>query len=121
MKRNKGENMNEETFIKKMGVQSLFLAILAFAFSYGILVYNTAFLGISPFYYALVCAMLGGLQLIIAFDWYNDGARNRPFGLIPLYLIGIIIGAVIFFLIIVHIPLDLISQITSILKIEAVR
>ena len=109
--------VSEETFIKKMGIQSLIGAIIMFAISYAILIYNTGFLGISPFYYALICSMLGGLQLIIAFDWYNDGAHKRPFGLVPLYLIGLVIGVIIFYLVILNLPLDIVN----ILKIEAVR
>lgn len=92
-----------------------------FVVSYACLAFNIHYFGIEPFYYGLVCAMLAGLQLIVAFDWYNDGVKNRSFGLFTLYFIGLIIGAVIFYLLICNLPLNIFSQLASILKIEAVR
>ena len=94
----------ELIFIKKMSKQSLILAIIAFIFSYLIRMFDLKFFVIGLFYVSLIFSMFGGLELIIAFDWYFDGKRNRPFGIIPLYLIGLIAGVIIFYLIILNIP-----------------
>ena len=110
-------DFNDENFTSKMGIRSVIGAIVMFILSIYCRLYDLSFLGISSFYYALICSMFGGLQLIIGFDYYNNGAKNRPFGLIPLYLIGLVLGVIIFYLVILNVPLDLVS----ILKIEAVR
>lgn len=98
----------ELIFIKKMSKQSLILAIIAFIISYIIRMFDLNYI-FSSFYASLIFSMLGGLELIISFDWYFDGRRNRPFGILPLYLIGLIAGVIIFYLIILNIPINLFS------------
>lgn len=110
-------DFDDENFTSKMGMRSVIAAIIMFIISICFRLYDVSYFGISSFYYALFCSMFGGLQLIIGFDYYNNGAKNRPFGLIPLYVIGLVLGVIIFYLVILNVPLD----ITSILKIEAVR
>ncbi|WP_298523258.1 hypothetical protein [uncultured Methanobrevibacter sp.] len=110
-------DFNDENFTSKMGIRSVIAALVMFIFSFYFRLYDFSYFGISSFYLALFCSMFGGLQLIIGFDYYNNGAKYRPFGLIPLYLIGVVLGVIIFYLVILSIPLD----IASILKIEAVR
>ncbi len=113
--------MNLTDFNKTMGMQSLFGAIVMFIIAIFLRCYSVAYFGIGSDISSLICCVLGGVTLIIAFDYYNNGAVERPFGLIPLYLTGIILGAIIYYLVIANIPLDFLTQVQSFLRIEAVR
>jgi hypothetical protein len=111
----------DKDFTRKMAMQSIIFAIFIFAAAIYVMINNFSFFGIDAFYYSLICSIVGGVQLIIAFDYYNNGAVERPFGLVPLYLTGAILGVIIFYLVILNITPDMIAQVMSTLKIEAVR
>lgn len=113
--------MELEDVNKTMGLQSLFGAIVLFVVAICYKCFSYAYFGIDPYIGSLICSIMCGVTLIIAFDYYNNGVEERPFGLIPLYLIGIILGVIIYYLVIVNVPMDLITQAQSFLKIEAVR
>jgi hypothetical protein len=114
-------DLTSTSFRKNMSFQSIIFAIILFGVSIYCHCYNISFFGIDSFYYALISSVIGGLELIIAFDYHANGAIERPFGILPLYLIGMVLGAIIFYLVISNISLDLITQIQTILQIEAVR
>ena len=113
--------MKVADFNKSMGYQSLFGAIAILIIAICFRCYNLSYFGIDSSTFSLICSAMGGITLIIGFDYYNNGAVERPFGLIPLYLIGIILGVIIYYLVIANVPMDLLAQIQSFLKIEAVR
>lgn len=113
--------MDLTEFNKSMGIRSLIGAIIVFVVAIWFRCNNIAYFGIAAEPFSLAFSIMGGWTLIIAFDYYNNGAVERPFGLIPLYLIGIILGAIIYYLVIANIPLDFMTQVQSFLRIEAVR
>lgn len=110
----------DRDFIVRMTKNSIFYAIILFISSLVSLYYDISFI-IPSFFWALVFSAIGGLELIIAIDWYYDGKSARPFSLLTLYLIGIMLGLIIFFLVICNIPTDIFTQIQSILNIQAIR
>nr|WP_294999546.1 hypothetical protein [uncultured Methanobrevibacter sp.] len=110
-----------DEFTKKMSIQSIIFALILFIISICIRCYNLSFFGVDSFYFSLILSVMAGLQLIIGFDYYANGASERPFGLGILYLSGLVLGAIIFYLVILNIPVDAITQIIAFLKIEAVR
>ena len=113
--------MNTNEFNRNMGLQSFFGAIVILIVAVIFRCYNVSFFGIDSSIFSLIFSVMGGVSLIIAFDYYNNGVSDRPFGLVPLYVTGIILGLVIYYLVIVNIPLDFLTQVQSFLKIEAVR
>ena len=113
-------NFNDN-FNRNMAIQSSIYAIILFIFSIYCISYDISFFGIDALYYSLIASILGGLELIVAFDYYHNGAYERLFGLITLYLTGMVLGVIIFYLVILNIPMDTLIQFQSILKIEAVR
>lgn len=113
--------MDNDDFIVKMSKQAVLITISLFMISVFCKVYDISFFMISSFYLSLFFSAAAGLQLVVAIDWYYDGRMNRPFSLMSLYLIGIILGIIIYFLVISYIPNDIINYIQSILNIKAVR
>lgn len=113
--------MNTSEFNRNMGLQTFFGAIVILFVAIVFRCYNISFFGIDSSIFSLIFSVMGGISLIIAFDYYNNGVSDRSFGLAPLYVIGIIVGLIIYYLLISNVPLDFLAQVQSFLKIEAVR
>ncbi|KZX12948.1 hypothetical protein [Methanobrevibacter oralis] len=96
----------EQKFIKKMAKQTAVYAIILFLISIFIRVYDISFI-VSSYWWSLFFSAICGLQIVTAFDWHQDGARTRPFGLFTLYLIGLTLGIIIFYLVISNVPIDM--------------